>query len=143
MDLAWQFSYDLPQNWTTYLFGLVDLERFRFYPLILGILGLVFLIAVAALLMARLKKGNRPLSKFLKLIGKTAFAEVLVGAFLLFSRWQTLGFMAMRIFLLLWIVSLPIVAALMFFLFLRKFRGKVHEATEKVSLSKYMPGKKR
>jgi|GEM_PF-5790104 len=143
MDLAWQFQYDLPQNWTTYLFGLVELESFRYYPLVLGVLGLIFLISVAVLILARIKRNNRPLSKFLKLIGKVVFAEVLVGAFLVFSRWQTLGFMAMRFFLLLWLLSLPIVASVLFFVFLRKFRGKVHEAKEKVSLSKYMPTKKR
>lgn len=143
MDLAWQFSYNLPHNWTTYLFGLVELESFRYYPLVLGILGIVFLVAVASLILARIKRKNRPLSKFLKLVGKISVGELLFGAFMLFSRWQTLGFMAMRIFLLFWLLSLPIVAAVLAFLFIRKFRPKVHEAKEKGSLSKYLPGKKR
>lgn len=142
LNLREQFAYSLPENWTDYLFGQTNLESFRFYPLILGFLGIVFLIAVAVLIAARMKRKNRPLSSYLKLIGKVAFGELLLGLSIVFCRWQTLGFFSMRIFLLVWLISLPIATAVMLIVYLRKFSGKVHEAKEKVSLTKYLPGKK-
>lgn len=143
MNLISQFTYNLPENWTIYLFGQTGLETFKFYPLVLGALLVISIIAVAVLITARIKRKNRPLSGFLKLVGKIAFGELLAGLFIVFSRWQTLGLLSMRIFLLVWVLSLPIACVVVILVYIRRFSTKVRQAKEKVTLSKYLPSRKK
>lgn len=139
LRLKEQFVYKLPGNWYEYLLGQKGLESFKFYPLVLALLFITLMFMVISFFLATRKKRNRPLSRFLKLIGKVMLWEFILGAFFIFSRWQTLGFFAIRLFLLIWLSSVPLSIVVLVILYMLKFRKVIKMATEEIRLSKYKP----
>jgi hypothetical protein len=131
--------YKIPRDWKVYLFGEEGLDSFHFYPVVLGVLLFCIVFTSWCFLMAKRKRKNRSLCKFFKITGKVALFESLFGAFVIFSRWQTLGIFAIRFFLILWLLSIPFSIFVLLLVYIFQFRLKIKEDQEKLLLERYKP----
>lgn len=139
MGFAEQLSFNWPENFWRYLVESENLESFRYYPLLTAVLVIVLVLMFSSFLYAKLNRKNRPLAKFCKAFGKSMLVELLIGLFLLFSRWQVLGFLALRVFLVVWLLSLPVVVLFFGVFYFLKIRDEKTEAAKKADLDKYKP----
>lgn len=139
VTLTEQFSYNIPDDFVDYLFGGKGLQTFKFYPLVVTVLFIVLAVMVGSFLYAKIKRNNRPLAKYSMVVGKTFVWEFLLGSFAIFSRWQTLGVFALRVFLLGWLVSLPICAIVLAVVYFKRHKADVQNESKKEDLDKYKP----
>lgn len=142
INLSDQFTFDWPDNLADYLVRDTNLESFKYYPLLVAVLLIVLALMVASFFYAKLKRGNRAVSKFCKGFGKAMLIEFLIGAFVLFARWQTLGIFALRVFLVTWLLSLPIVVIVYGILYFLKVQEAKEVESKEKDLDKYKPSRR-
>ena len=139
MSIKDQFVYNIPGDWGQYLMGKDGLETFSFYPLLASVIFLLLATAILSFVLAKARRKNRPVSRYFRLFGKALLTEFFIGVFVVFSRWQVLGIFALRVALVLWLVSLPIAVIALLVVFFVKCRKEIPEANEEERLSKYKP----